>query len=66
MSDTPQDHQHELVWVTSPGETQARQYCGGCGYRGEWQALPPELQPETDDLARRLEDELIETGTDPS
>jgi hypothetical protein len=42
---TSQEHEHTLVWVTSPGEDQARQYCGGCGHRTEWQDLPPELVP---------------------
>lgn len=48
--DQPQDHEHDLVWVTSPGEEQARQYCRDCGYRSAWQDLPPELQPQADDV----------------
>ena len=55
MSDTT-DHEHTLVWVTSAGEEQARQYCGECGYRSEWQELPPELAP--------AEGQLLEEGTD--
>jgi hypothetical protein len=70
VSETPeQDHEHSLVWVTSPDTTQARQYCRECGHRTEWQELPPELQPHGDlleddpgpeDFSRRLEDDLIE------
>ena len=45
--ETPQDHAHDLVWVTSPGEEQARQYCRDCGYRSAWQDLPPELQADS-------------------
>jgi hypothetical protein len=51
VSQTQTDHEHDLVWVTSPGETQARQYCKDCGYRSEWQELPPELQPLTTEEA---------------
>jgi len=46
VSSNATDHQHTLVWVTSADTTQARQYCGECGYRSEWQELPPELQPQ--------------------
>jgi hypothetical protein len=46
VSETPTDHEHDLVWVTSPDMEQARQYCRECGYRSEWGALPPELQPQ--------------------
>lgn len=55
MTDT--EHEHTLVWVTSPGEDQARQYCGECGYRGAWQDLPPELQPQAIDMADQPESE---------
>lgn len=58
MSETPQDHEHNLVWVTNPGEAQARQYCPECGHRTEWQELPPELQPQAADGT------LFEEGTD--
>jgi hypothetical protein len=63
VSETPTDHEHDLVWVTSPDMEQARQYCRECGYRSEWVDLPPELAPGgpgEDDYARRLEDDQIE------
>ena len=68
MSDTT-DHEHTLVWVTSAGEEQARQYCGGCGYRSEWQELPPELAGIDALLSRPGfysvdEARLLEEGTD--
>jgi hypothetical protein len=44
-----ENHEHDIVWVTSPDTTQARQYCRSCGYRGEWQELPPELQVKPED-----------------
>jgi hypothetical protein len=44
-------HEHDLVWVTSPDETQARQYCRSCGHREPWGDLPPELQPTPEQVA---------------
>jgi len=46
VSSNATDHQHTLVSVTAADTTQARQYCGECGYPSEWQELPPELQPQ--------------------
>lgn len=45
-TETPTDHEHDLVWVTSPDMEQARQKCKDCPYRSEWVDLPPELQPQ--------------------
>lgn len=69
MNETPEraEHDrtdgHDLVWVTSPDTTQARQYCRECGHRTEWQELPPELAP-TADMLDNARAAAIDAGTD--
>jgi hypothetical protein len=62
VSETPTDHEHDLVWVTSPDMEQARQYCRECGYRSEWVDLPPELQPQAIDMASAGWDDELDGG----